>query len=444
MPPSKQSLHQRHKSTGTLSTFLGVGGGLKMAAKRTAFGDVSNTAKIVGTVHDDTINKNTSEFLPKPSQPQEKNMGFLRPAQRPLNVVGLKGFVSNSNANTSISAPKGSVVDLQQQSQFTKPRTLSKRATTIYKDQIVADSSLPSQRANAPASENRAPVPPTHQTIGPRQHKSQPQLKAGYPALQVSQNKYTAVSIENSQDDSDSTSPVDKGSAKHDINPVAAEACIVSTSHEESHDVVIQNGENNKRQDREPSPHPVSDPEEYWDEEEEEVYDEQGYATIHSYKSRSDNTTSGATTVLFPRITNRVKKELAIAKEIVESSRTVDEIEDEAWDTSMVAEYGDEIFQYMRELEVSFFLIIGLDILLRGFVLAVVTVIVPFRFVSFGLVSFGFASLVFSPCLRSSLISIINRIKLNVLNRSECCLTHTIWITKQKFNGRCAQYLWIG
>jgi hypothetical protein len=102
-----------------------------------------------------------------------------------------------------------------------------------------------------------------------------------------------------------------------------------------------------------PAPPLVSEPEEYWEDEEEEIYDEQGYATAHSYPSRGDNTTGGATTVLFPKVTNKVKSELAAAKAFVESSRTVEEIEDEQWDTSMVAEYGDEIFAYMRELEVS-------------------------------------------------------------------------------------------
>ncbi|KAH0009350.1 hypothetical protein KCU78_g10770, partial [Aureobasidium melanogenum] len=29
------------------------------------------------------------------------------------------------------------------------------------------------------------------------------------------------------------------------------------------------------------------------------------------------------------------------------------DIEDDQWDTSMVAEYGDEIFEYMRTLEKS-------------------------------------------------------------------------------------------
>jgi hypothetical protein len=102
-----------------------------------------------------------------------------------------------------------------------------------------------------------------------------------------------------------------------------------------------------------PAPPLVSEPEEYWEEEEEEVYDDQGYTTAHSYRSRGDNTTGGATTVLFPKVTNKAKKELEAAKEIVENARTAEDIEDELWDTSMVAEYGDEIFAYMRELEVS-------------------------------------------------------------------------------------------
>ena len=55
---------------------------------------------------------------------------------------------------------------------------------------------------------------------------------------------------------------------------------------------------------------------------------------------------------MFPKVNKEVKKELAAAKALVESTRTPDETEDEAWDTTMVAEYGDEIFQYMKELEV--------------------------------------------------------------------------------------------
>lgn len=97
-----------------------------------------------------------------------------------------------------------------------------------------------------------------------------------------------------------------------------------------------------------------SEPEEYWDDEEEENDEDDGYVTARSYRSRSENTTGGATTVLFPKYNPKARREIAMAKELVESSRTADDIDDEMWDTSMVAEYGDEIFEYMREMEVNF------------------------------------------------------------------------------------------
>lgn len=94
-----------------------------------------------------------------------------------------------------------------------------------------------------------------------------------------------------------------------------------------------------------------SEPEEYWDDEEDN-YEEDDYVTAPSHRYRSDNTTGGHTTVLFPKFNQKAKRELVVAKQIVDSSRTMEDWEDELWDTTMVAEYGDEIFQYMRDLEV--------------------------------------------------------------------------------------------
>lgn len=92
---------------------------------------------------------------------------------------------------------------------------------------------------------------------------------------------------------------------------------------------------------------------EYWDEEDEYDFVEfEGSITARSIRSRGDNTTSGMTIVLLPKMTARVERELSAAKAFVESTQTPEEMDDEAWDTSMVAEYGDEIFSYLRELEV--------------------------------------------------------------------------------------------
>ena len=139
---------------------------------------------------------------------------------------------------------------------------------------------------------------------------------------------------------------------------------------------------------------PVSEPEEYWDEDGADNYDEEGYVTARSFKSRTDNTTGNATIVLFPKVTQRVKKEIAAAKLHIEASKTVEELEDEAWDTTMVAEYGDEIFQYMKELEVCS------------------------------------AHPVTAPA--------------SDMDRSKCCPTLIIWTIKLKFSGPCAPCSWIG
>jgi hypothetical protein len=96
------------------------------------------------------------------------------------------------------------------------------------------------------------------------------------------------------------------------------------------------------------------DQEEYWDEEEEEEYfDADGYTTARSLRSRGDNTTGGVTLVLAPRITAKSQRELEAAKQYVEANKTQEDVDDEQWDTSMVAEYSDEIFEYMHTLEVS-------------------------------------------------------------------------------------------
>ena len=90
-----------------------------------------------------------------------------------------------------------------------------------------------------------------------------------------------------------------------------------------------------------------------WDEDDYDDYDDQdqAYTTAHSFRSR-DLTTGGVTTLLGPRVTARVQRELEEAKLEVQQTRSLDDIEEEMWDVSMVAEYGEEIFEYMRELEV--------------------------------------------------------------------------------------------
>lgn len=82
---------------------------------------------------------------------------------------------------------------------------------------------------------------------------------------------------------------------------------------------------------------------------EEELYE--GSQTV-TRGGVTDNTTGGTTVVLCPKHTAKTLREIEEARQVVESTRTAEDIEDDQWDTSMVAEYGDEIFEYMRTLEV--------------------------------------------------------------------------------------------
>ncbi|KAI0377975.1 cyclin-like protein [Hypomontagnella monticulosa] len=85
---------------------------------------------------------------------------------------------------------------------------------------------------------------------------------------------------------------------------------------------------------------------------EDEDYDDQGYATAHSYR---DNTTCGVTTIMMPsKLTSREKAEIEAAHKIVASKIGMDDSQtDEDWDISMVTEYGNEIFAYMKDVEAT-------------------------------------------------------------------------------------------
>lgn len=83
-------------------------------------------------------------------------------------------------------------------------------------------------------------------------------------------------------------------------------------------------------------------------------YFEDGYTTSRSLRSRGDYTSGATTVVLAPRMSTKIEREIAAARRFMLASKATEEIEeDESWDTSMVAEYGEEIFAYMHKLEVS-------------------------------------------------------------------------------------------
>lgn len=390
----QKTIHQRNKSSPALSSMIHAGN-MKAAAKRTAFGDVSNTANISRPSKDDSVigAKVEDYVMEKPVLliQDKKTTALLRPAQRPLTVSGLKGLlnnVTNSNNQTTKQPLLESHQLIQPVSQAANTRkVLTKLSTAIFKDQAVipAEHPIPTLQKHLLST---ASVVPVHRDLVPQTQPSlpkvneEPQVKSkGTQSkydVEPEQKGHTAepLGVPEAFEDaaairSDGIYIDDHGEVQvyqyMDGNGYLEDQAIVSdngvsipaeTKHNMTHAQLDMLLEAQLKQAEQVPVHkhklaPLLEPEEYWDDEDEEGnYEEEGYVTARSYKSRGDNTTSGATTVLFPKLNQKAKKEIAAAKDLIEGSRTKEEIDDETWDTTMVAEYGDEIFQYMRDLEV--------------------------------------------------------------------------------------------
>lgn len=368
--------------------------GLKAAAKRTAFGDVSNTVGATRPYKDDSSipAKDGIEITEKSIQLQQdnKSAALLRPAQRPLSVSGLKGLLNSvTHPNSREVLVKHVPVATAPTSQPANTRkVLTKRNTTVFKDSAlppVEEAGTTTRKENISVASTalvRQPLIPLMQTT------QQPQILNVQKHVSIESSKHLGVddTKEERQHDpptltgsdglpalrSDGVYIDDNGEVQvyqelplaqdeqEKLDTAVNNAKILEQGSEDICQRKLLDQEIDKAScavDRSSIVHhhnpPLAESEEYWEDEDEENYDEEGYVTARSYRSRGENTTGGATTMGFPKVTQKVRKELAAAKQLVEATRTEEEIEDEWNDSSMVAEYGDEIFQYMRDLEVG-------------------------------------------------------------------------------------------
>lgn len=313
--------------------------GLKGPVKRSAFGDLSNTA---GTTANHNISAkgfakypvNTGKMVPYKDNDKENVIkankakdAFLRPAQRPVTGTGLKPSSTTPGFPSQADTRGGPVIK----------QSVAKKTTVVYND---------GQQQKS-------------QTLS-RQYRSQPYLKsAAQPVVRHTQSKnfIQEEGDDNVEDDIDEASYEDA----MEEPPRDQEAYFPS---EMPAPGLVVPSITADMEPLQPIPATASAPwifsaplapelDEYSDEDyDEDLYDEQGYTTAHSFKSYGDNT-NGATTLLVPKLTAKTQQELEEAKSHVEKNRPMDDIEEEEWDVSMVAEYGEEIFEYMRELEVS-------------------------------------------------------------------------------------------
>ncbi|KAL8885907.1 MAG: hypothetical protein Q9215_006303 [Flavoplaca cf. flavocitrina] len=389
----QKTIHQRNKSSPALST-LAQAGPMKAAAKRTAFGDLGNAANISRPSKDDMAipPKGFLAAVEKPvaiTTQDRRSAVLLRPAQRPLSVSGLKSLLHNAsgvNSQASVKRPLQTSHSIQTAVQQVNVKKIAtKRSTAVFKDTTI---SQPDQ-SNSSVTDNLfpiAPIPPAHHQLPSIQHRQLEQLPEEHSKPDDSTSKALEPSKPNdSIGDSSELLRSSEGAApvrsdgiyidnngdvrqyifQDDDEATEDQGCVLVEEHATSVEIPrqpspkvpdestdTQRDQNLKKNVAEHKLAPASEPEEYWDEEEGN-YEEEEYVTARSFKSRGENTTNGATTVLFPKVNQKIKKEFAAAKQLIESTRTAEEIDDETWDTSMVAEYGEEIFGYMRDLEVK-------------------------------------------------------------------------------------------
>ncbi|OAK95347.1 hypothetical protein IQ06DRAFT_58617 [Phaeosphaeriaceae sp. SRC1lsM3a] len=324
--PAGKTLHHRNKSTPVLSTLMQAGGIKAAAAKRTVFADVSNTTRQPLAKDDiQVLGKKDANGLKDSVAVSVKELGkssaLARPAQRPLANVASK---SNVAVDSVASVPtKPATQDAVQQA--TNARKLGpKKSTAVFKE----------PQADV-LSNALAPVPSR-------------QPLASQPASFLNEDRAPALTQEPALTIPDAVASTEEKAyfdVKHVTNHAELdEKCEYLDALEEQARAIEQERNDELAQ--------ALEREEYWDEdEEEEYYDFDGHTTVRSFRSRGDNTTGGVTQVLAPRITAKVQRELDAARIFVEANRSDEDVEDEAWDTSMVAEYGDEIFAYMHALE---------------------------------------------------------------------------------------------
>ncbi|KAF2710128.1 hypothetical protein K504DRAFT_454466 [Pleomassaria siparia CBS 279.74] len=340
--PAGKTIHQRNKSTPALSTLAQIGGLKTANMKRTVFADVSNTVRQPVAKDDMQVpgKGKTVDILKDPAIVSAKEFvkptALLRPAQRPLANLSSKLSMSNVSESTVSAIPKQKPSDAGLSTTNVR-KALSKKATTVFREPV-SDSISEAQNVNplpaiesvlkAAAPEVVAPLIPTNHCVPRRPLEVAPvEVKE-----RVHEEKFVQVDVESKYPNAHVEVVQDKFEY---LDALEEQARIIEQSRNE--EIAKLNR---------------LEPEEYWDEDDEDEYfDADGYTTARSLRSRGDNTTGGVTLVLAPRVTTKTQRELEAAKLFVESHKSAEDIEDEQWDTSMVAEYGEEIFEYMRELE---------------------------------------------------------------------------------------------
>lgn len=316
-----KAIHQRNKSTPALSLMAQNAKNGNVNTRR-AFGDLSNAQPI----------REDSALPGKPvTQGTDTKPALSQPAQRPLSMSSAKGFLNNL-ASKPVN-PAG-------QAHVTAIKNTAKSTNVVFRDQLepvveketskeVIVTTQPARR------DERSNGKEIERNLAKKNDDQEEQEYFTVPSEGSTTEAHFAEHSRQSREMVPSQAEVTKPTpaAANVGKPRALRTIPVSKSFDGSYD--------NRAPD-------VTGPamSEVEDSEDEEH---------RGYLSRTDNTTGGTTTVIYPRATAAMKREILHAQSFVEANQTEEEIEEDFYDSSMVAEYSTEIFEYLRYKEVSFY-----------------------------------------------------------------------------------------
>ena len=268
---------------------------IKGEAKRKAFGDVSNVAKQVTASKSTGLTEKANKIVLKEKDQIAVKNALAKPAQR----GPLRGTASATQTATSSAS------------------TLSKTSMPGPAKRVVKKTEVYADKRPSP------PKPAAVKALSPKKVKKSPKSKTGHiiqrETRKVGPQLSGQVTLKNSRIDNSNKLALSHIQDEPEAEGTDEDATDVE---DEEHNAYIESEE------------------EYFDE------DDEDYTTARS-KTVGDNTTGLTAPILAPKLTAGDKREL------LEAGKDFQEIdEDDLYDITMVAEYGDEIFEYMRELEV--------------------------------------------------------------------------------------------
>ncbi|KAJ5123297.1 hypothetical protein N7448_009394 [Penicillium atrosanguineum] len=313
MPPTTfqagKTIHQRNKSTPALSA-------MALSAKngaRRAFGDVSNTKDVNRASRDDLA-------LGKPATKQDVKPVLSQPAQRPMSMSGLKGVLNTVTAKPSNPAGKAQPT----------VKSNNKRNNVIFRDQLEPVVEKPTTKETATVKES------SKENIYEEWRRDLARTETA--PTQIDADKVAWMEEQNLKEEAAREAYLDQGRT----SPIYSDTTISDT--EESKEDLKDEVKIDLKNVAEVTPEPEVEVEEWEDAEEDHA---------PAFHSRTENTTGGSTTIIYPKITAITKREMLRAKEMVESARTEEDILEDFYDSSMVAEYSSEIFLHLRTKEIS-------------------------------------------------------------------------------------------